>query len=146
MRSFRYDILVIAIGSVGNDFGTPGVAQHAIMLDTPEQAERFNRRLINACVRAYAQEGPIRPGQLDVAIIGAGATGTELAAGIAPHGARRRRLRARQDRPGEGTSRSPSSRRRRVSCRHCRSASRRASLIRCASSTSTSRRTRASPR
>jgi NADH dehydrogenase len=31
-------------------------------------------------VRAYAQEGPIRPGQLDVAIIGAGATGTELAA------------------------------------------------------------------
>lgn len=80
VRSFHYDILVIAIGSVGNDFGTPGVAQNAIMLDTPEQAERFNRRLINACVRAYAQEGPIRPGQLDVAIIGAGATGTELAA------------------------------------------------------------------
>lgn len=80
VRSFRYDILVIAIGSVGNAFGTPGVEKHAIMLDTPEQAERFNRRLINACVRAYAQEGPIRPGQLDVAIIGAGATGTELAA------------------------------------------------------------------
>lgn len=80
VRSFRYDILVIAIGCVGNDFGTPGVKEHAIMLDTPEQAERFNRRLINACVRAYAQEGPIRPGQLDVAIIGAGATGTELAA------------------------------------------------------------------
>jgi NADH:ubiquinone reductase (H+-translocating) len=80
VRSFRYDILVVAIGSVGNDFGTPGVAQNAIMLDTPEEAERFNRRLINACVRAYAQEGPIRPGQLDVAIIGAGATGTELAA------------------------------------------------------------------
>ena len=80
VRSFRYDILVIAIGSVGNDFGTPGVAKNAIMLDTPEEAERFNRRLINACVRAYAQEGPVRPGQLDVAIIGAGATGTELAA------------------------------------------------------------------
>jgi NADH dehydrogenase len=80
VRSFRYDILVIAIGCVGNDFGTPGVNKYAIMLDTPDQAERFNRRLINACVRAYAQEGPIRPGQLDVAIIGAGATGTELAA------------------------------------------------------------------
>jgi NADH dehydrogenase FAD-containing subunit len=80
IRSFRYDILVIAIGCVGNDFGTPGVNKYAIMLDTPDQAERFNRRLINACVRAYAQEGPIRPGQLDVAIIGAGATGTELAA------------------------------------------------------------------
>ena len=80
MRSFRYDTLVIAIGCVGNDFGTPGVSEYAIMLDTPEQAERFNRRLINACVRAYAQPEPIRPGQLDVVIIGAGATGTELAA------------------------------------------------------------------
>ena len=50
------------------------------MLDTPEQAERFNRRLINACVRANAQPGPVRPGQLHVAIVGAGATGTELSA------------------------------------------------------------------
>jgi NADH:quinone reductase (non-electrogenic) len=80
VRSFKYDTLVIAIGCVGNAFETPGVKEHAIMLDTPEQAERFNRRLINACVRAFAQEGPVRPGQLHVAIIGAGATGTELAA------------------------------------------------------------------
>ena len=80
VRSFKYDTLVIAIGCVGNAFNTPGVKEHAIMLDTPEEAERFNRRLINACVRAFAQEGPVRPGQLDVAIIGAGATGTELAA------------------------------------------------------------------
>ena len=50
------------------------------MLDTPEQAERFNRRLINACVRAQAQPEPVRPGQLHVTIIGAGATGTELSA------------------------------------------------------------------
>jgi NADH:ubiquinone reductase (H+-translocating) len=79
-RSFTYDTLVVAVGSVGNDFGTPGVMRHAIMLDTPEQAQRFNRRLINACVRAYAQPEPIRPGQLHVTVIGAGATGTELAA------------------------------------------------------------------
>jgi NADH dehydrogenase len=80
VRSFKYDTLVIAIGCVGNAFNTPGVKEHAIMLDTPEQAERFNRRLINACVRAYAQDEPVRPGQLHVAIIGAGATGTELSA------------------------------------------------------------------
>lgn len=79
-RALVYDILVIAIGSVSNDFGTPGVMEHAIMLDTQQQAERFNRRLLNACVRAQAQEGPVRPGQLDVTIIGAGATGTELSA------------------------------------------------------------------
>jgi NADH dehydrogenase len=79
-RWFPYDTLVIAVGSVSNDFSTPGVKEHAIMLDTSEQAERFNRRLLNACVRAYAQQGPVRPGQLHVAIIGAGATGTELSA------------------------------------------------------------------
>ena len=79
-RTVGYDTLVIAIGSVSNDFGTPGVKEHAIMLDTTESAERFNRRLVNACLRAHAQEGPVRPGQLHVAIIGAGATGTELSA------------------------------------------------------------------
>jgi NADH dehydrogenase len=75
-----YDILVIAVGSLTNDFGTPGVANHAICLETAEHAERFHRKLVNACIRADAQNEPLRPGQLHVAIIGAGATGTELAA------------------------------------------------------------------
>jgi NADH dehydrogenase len=78
-RSVRYDTLVIAIGSITNDFGTPGVAKHAVQLETPAHAERFNRLLVNACIRAQTQEAPIRAGQLHVAIIGAGATGTELA-------------------------------------------------------------------
>lgn len=80
VRSFTYDILVVAVGSVSNDFGTPGVAEHAITLDTADQAERFNRRLVNACFTANSQDTPIRPGQLHVTIIGAGATGTELSA------------------------------------------------------------------
>ena len=78
--SVAYDTLVIAVGSVTNDFATPGAAAFAVPLETPDQASRFNRRLINACLRANTQEGPVRPGQLHVAIIGAGATGTELAA------------------------------------------------------------------
>ncbi|MBV9567578.1 MAG: NAD(P)/FAD-dependent oxidoreductase [Hyphomicrobiales bacterium] len=79
-RSVGYDTLVIAIGSVTNDFGTPGAAEHAIPLDTPEQAERFHHRLVNAFLRAQSQDEAVRPGQLHVTIIGAGATGTELAA------------------------------------------------------------------
>jgi NADH dehydrogenase len=79
-REEPYDTLVIAIGSTTNDFGTPGVRDHAIPLETTDQARRFNRRLVNAAIRAHAQAEPIRPGQLHVAIIGAGATGTELAA------------------------------------------------------------------
>jgi NADH:ubiquinone reductase (H+-translocating) len=79
-RSIPYDTLVVAIGSVTNDFGTPGVAEYAVPLDTPRQAVRFNHRLVNACIRANSQPEAVRPGQLHVAIIGAGATGTELAA------------------------------------------------------------------
>ena len=79
-REIPYDTLVIAVGSHTNDFGTAGAGEHAISLDTPEQAELFHRRMINACIRANAQAAPLRPEQLKVAIIGAGATGVELAA------------------------------------------------------------------
>jgi NADH dehydrogenase len=79
-RVVPYDTLVIAVGSLTNDFGTPGVRQFAISLETPDEAARFNRRLVNACIRVHAQHGARRPEQLQVAIIGAGATGVELAA------------------------------------------------------------------
>jgi NADH dehydrogenase len=79
-QEFGYDSLVIAIGGLTNDFNTRGVKSHAIALETAEEAERFHARLINACMRAHAQSEPLRPEQLQVAIIGAGATGTELAA------------------------------------------------------------------
>jgi NADH dehydrogenase len=79
-REIPYDTLVIAVGSHTNDFGTPGAAEHAISLDTHDQAELFHRRFVNACIRANSQSGPLRPEQLNVAIIGAGATGVELAA------------------------------------------------------------------
>jgi NADH:ubiquinone reductase (H+-translocating) len=79
-REISYGTLVMAVGSRTNDFGTPGAAEHAISLDTAEQAELFHKRLVNACIRANAQNEPLRPEQLHVAIIGAGATGVELAA------------------------------------------------------------------
>ena len=79
-REVGYDTLVIAIGSLTNDFATPGVKAHAIALETAEEAARFHSRLVNACIRASTQSEPLRPEQLQVAIIGAGATGTELAA------------------------------------------------------------------
>ena len=79
-RSFHYDTLVIAVGSQSNDFGTPGVAEHALKLESTDDARRFNRRLINACVRAHVQTAPLAAGQLQLAIIGAGATGVELSA------------------------------------------------------------------
>lgn len=79
-RTLHYDTLVIAVGSVANDFGVPGVREHCAMLDTPEQAREFHRRHINACLQAHNQPEKVRPEQLTVAIVGAGATGVELAA------------------------------------------------------------------
>ena len=79
-RCIRYDTLVISVGSQNNDFGTPGVAEHAVKLEAAEDARRFHRRMVHACIRANAQTEPLRPHQLRVAIIGAGATGVELSA------------------------------------------------------------------
>ncbi|WP_341675771.1 NAD(P)/FAD-dependent oxidoreductase [Niveibacterium sp. SC-1] len=75
-----YDTLVLAVGSKSNDFGTPGAREHCILLDSPEAALLFHRRLIDASIRASIT--PPRPGEgrLTVAIIGGGATGVELAA------------------------------------------------------------------
>jgi len=78
--SIAYDTLVMAVGSTTNDFGTPGAREYAISLDNPQQAALFHSRLLNACLRANAQQEPLQPGQLHIAIIGAGATGVELAA------------------------------------------------------------------
>ncbi len=79
-RTFKYDTLVIAIGSTTNDFGIKGAREFSIAIDTQEQAEKFHRRLHNAMVRAQTQATVLQPGQLDVVIVGAGATGVELAA------------------------------------------------------------------
>ena len=79
-RQIDYDLLVIAVGSVTNDFGIPGVAEHCFFLDQRAEADAFHQHLVRACYAADAQAAPIAPGQLHVAIAGAGATGVELAA------------------------------------------------------------------
>lgn len=79
-RTFSYDTLVIAVGSTTNDFGIKGAREYSIALDTQEQAERFHRRLHNALLRAQTQKEAIKAGQLEVVIVGAGATGVELSA------------------------------------------------------------------
>ena len=79
-QTISYDTLVISIGSLTNDFGTQGVQQYAQRLESMGDAKRFHLRLVNACLRAQAQTTPLAPHQLKVAIIGAGATGVELAA------------------------------------------------------------------
>ena len=78
-RALNYDTLVIAVGSTTNDFGTLGAAQHCLFLDTRKQAERFHQQLLNHYLRAHAGDGD-NVESISVAIVGAGATGVELAA------------------------------------------------------------------
>jgi len=79
-RRLGYDTLVIAVGSTANDFGTPGAREHCLFLDSLQQARRFHTLLLNAFLRKNHEAAQGQEHQLDITIIGAGATGVELAA------------------------------------------------------------------
>ena len=76
-REIEYDYLILAIGSTSNDFNTPGVRENCIFLDSPEQAHRFRTEMNNQFLKLH-----MHPTQktVDIAIVGAGATGVELSA------------------------------------------------------------------
>ncbi|KXS39500.1 MAG: NADH dehydrogenase [Halomonadaceae bacterium T82-2] len=78
-RRIEYDYLVLALGSVSNDFGTPGVAEHCHFLDSPQQAEAFRKDMLKTFMRYSDPERRTHP-KLSVGLVGAGATGVELAA------------------------------------------------------------------
>ena len=69
-----YDYLIIAIGAISNDFATQGAQQHCLFLDTAAQA-RNSWLQISQLLRSGAER--------TVNIVGAGATGLELAAELA---------------------------------------------------------------
>jgi NADH dehydrogenase len=77
LRGLVYDQLVMALGSVTNDFGTKGAAEHCYFLDGRQQAETFHQKLLNQFIKA---NGSNNPEELSIAIVGAGATGVELSA------------------------------------------------------------------
>jgi NADH:quinone reductase (non-electrogenic) len=75
-RVIPYDTLILAIGSQVNDFGIEGVVDHCHVLDSGEQASVFQRQLLERAVQVA--DGPAR--EIRIGIVGAGATGVELAA------------------------------------------------------------------
>ncbi|MBT2133787.1 NAD(P)/FAD-dependent oxidoreductase [Croceibacterium sp. LX-88] len=81
-HTIRYDYLVIAIGSISNDFGTPGVAENCMRLDDRTGADRFRNRLLDHCLRVSREmtEDPSCDAHVRIVIVGGGATGVELAA------------------------------------------------------------------
>ena len=51
-RSFAYDTLVLAVGSVSNDFGVPGVREHCRSLDSKSDAVAFQTHLMESLIKA----------------------------------------------------------------------------------------------
>ncbi|CAM4097139.1 NAD(P)/FAD-dependent oxidoreductase [Shewanella aquimarina] len=76
-RELEYDTLVLAVGSVSNDFGTPGVKEHCFFLDSHHQANRFHNALLDSFTRMHQSD---EQQKLNIAIVGGGATGVELSA------------------------------------------------------------------
>lgn len=75
-----YDYLIVAGGAVANDFGVPGVAEHAIGIYTRPDALAVRDRLFGLLEEAArAGDGMAR----SVIIVGGGATGIELAGNLA---------------------------------------------------------------
>ncbi|MGB0893847.1 MAG: NAD(P)/FAD-dependent oxidoreductase [Parashewanella sp.] len=77
-RTIEYDTLVLALGSVSNTFNTKGTMEHCILLDNLDSAELFHQKLLDALL--LLSETPDK--KLSIGIVGAGATGVELAAEI----------------------------------------------------------------
>ena len=76
-RQIQFDKLVIAIGSVSNDFNTPGVKDNCFFLDSHQQANRFHNALLDSFTRVHQSDSI---NELNIAIVGGGATGVELSA------------------------------------------------------------------
>lgn len=79
-RTFAYDTLVMAVGSVSNTFNIKGVDEHCMFLDATSQAYGFQKHLLEACIKTHAGQRDNQARPLSIAIVGAGATGVELSA------------------------------------------------------------------
>ena len=71
---------MIAVGSTCNDFNTEGAKEYCTFLDSRAKAESFHKQFLNRFVVAHSHLLPAEENFLDIAIIGGGATGVELAA------------------------------------------------------------------
>ena len=77
-----FDLLVIAVGAVSNDFGVPGVKGHALFLRELNEARVLRQRIIQCFERAGlpGQSDEERRRLLHFVVCGGGPTGVEFAA------------------------------------------------------------------
>ncbi len=77
-----FDYLVLAAGAVTNDFGIPGVAQHAFPLKSIDEAVQLRSHIMRQFERADADPSLIEQGALNFVVVGGGPTGVEMAGAL----------------------------------------------------------------
>jgi NADH dehydrogenase len=82
-ETYSGDVLVLAAGAQANFFNTPGAAEHTFPLYSLADAERLRTRILTVFEDADRDPTLIDRGALNFVIVGAGATGTELAGSMA---------------------------------------------------------------
>ena len=82
-QTLTYDHLVLALGSVPNSFGLPGIEEHAFSLKTLQDATELRNHIISQLELADVNpDEEERRRQLTFAVAGGGFAGTELIAEI----------------------------------------------------------------
>ena len=79
---FPYDQLVVSLGGQPNFFGIPGVEEHSMTMKGIEDAERIRNRVIERFEEVSLIRGEYPDSKLTFVVIGAGATGVEVATEI----------------------------------------------------------------
>jgi NADH:ubiquinone reductase (H+-translocating) len=80
---FGYDHLVLVPGSVTNDFGISGVAEHALPMKSLEDGLLVRKRVLETVENAAREADPQRRRELlSFVIVGAGPVGVELASSL----------------------------------------------------------------
>ena len=80
---FAYDHLVLVPGSVTNDFGIAGVAEHALPMKTLEDGLLVRKRILETVENAAREpDAERRKALLSFVVIGAGPVGVELATSV----------------------------------------------------------------
>ena len=82
-QTWTGDALVLTAGARPNFFRTPGAERHSFPLYTLDQATRLRSRIIALFEDADRSPGLVDRGALNFVIVGAGATGVEVAGALA---------------------------------------------------------------
>jgi NADH:quinone reductase (non-electrogenic) len=78
-ESYHGDYLVLAAGSQANFFGTPGADKYSYPLYSVHDAELLRSRILAVLEAADGDPSLVEKGALNFVLVGAGATGTEMA-------------------------------------------------------------------